>query len=147
MARSLDVIGEWWTLLIVREAFFGYRFFDDFQSRLDIPRNTLAARLSKLVNAGILKKHNFKSDGRKHEYLLTDKGKDLLPVIVALRQWGDKHLFENDGSPLKLIDKSDQADIQILKVKSVTGKVLAVDNLALVSTDKRKKIAFQLGKV
>jgi DNA-binding HxlR family transcriptional regulator len=91
VAQSLDAIGEWWTLLLVRDAFLGVRRFDEFQARLGISRNILARRLAKLVAAGIFSKRPYQDNPPRYDYLLTDKGRDLFPVLTALRQWGDKH--------------------------------------------------------
>ena len=89
-AQALEVVGEWWTLLIVRDAFFGVRRFDDFQRRLQMSRSVLANRLSKLVAEGILETTEYEQRPPRVEYSLTKKGADLFPVLVALQQWGDR---------------------------------------------------------
>ncbi len=91
IARSLELVGERWTLLIVREAFLGTRRFDDFQRRLGVARNVLQARLERLVEAGILRREPYQERPPRFEYRLSAKGVDLWPVIVALLQWGDRH--------------------------------------------------------
>jgi DNA-binding HxlR family transcriptional regulator len=91
VAQCLEVIGEWWTMLIVRDAFLGVRRFDDFQARLGISRNVLSQRLATLVSAGVLEKRQYQEAPPRHEYVLTDKGRDLWPVLNAMRQWGDRH--------------------------------------------------------
>ena len=90
IARSLEVIGEWWTPLILRDAFFGVTRFDEFQQRLGIARNILAARLDTLVDHGVLERRPYDEARGRYDYVLTDKGKALWPVLVALRQWGDE---------------------------------------------------------
>jgi DNA-binding HxlR family transcriptional regulator len=90
IASALDVVGEPWTLLIVRDAFYGVRRFDDFQENLGIARNVLTARLKKLVEAGIFRKTAYRQRPLRHEYRLTDKGAALFTVIVGLKQWGDR---------------------------------------------------------
>lgn len=90
-AQALEVVGEWWTLLLVRDAFFGVRRFEDFQRRLGISRGILTNRLNRLVEEGILATRQYESRPPRVEYVLTDKGADLFPVLVALQQWGDRH--------------------------------------------------------
>jgi DNA-binding HxlR family transcriptional regulator len=89
-AQTLEVVGEWWTLLIVRDAFFGVRRFEDFQRRLGMSRSVLTRRLVGLVENGILATRQYESRPPRVEYLLTKKGLDLFPVLVALQQWGDR---------------------------------------------------------
>ena len=95
MARSLEVVGEKWALLAVREVFLGNRRFDEMVRRIGAPRDTLAARLRTLVDAGIFERRQYSDHPARFEYFLTDAGKDLYPVIVTLRQWGDRHLSEH----------------------------------------------------
>jgi DNA-binding HxlR family transcriptional regulator len=102
VAQSLEIIGEWWTLLIVRDAFLGIRRFDDFVERLGISRNVLADRLDKLVAAGVLERHPYDEARSRYDYLLTDKGRALWPVVVALRQWGDEWICGAGNEPLLL---------------------------------------------
>ena len=104
IAGTLELIGERWTLLIVRDAFLGVRRFDDFQRSLGIARNVLQARLERLVEAGILKRVRYQERPERFEYRLTRKGVDLWPVLVALMGWGDRHLFP-DGPPVVLRHK------------------------------------------
>src|ERR1700726_1587090 len=93
VARSLDTIGEWWSLLIVRDALGGIRRFSDFQKSLGLAKNVLSTRLKKLVACGILEQAPASDGSAYREYALTQKGRELFPVIVALRQWGESHLF------------------------------------------------------
>jgi DNA-binding HxlR family transcriptional regulator len=102
VAQCLEVIGEWWSMLIIRDAFLGVRRFDDFQSRLGISRNILTARLSSLVEAGVLEKVPYQERPLRHEYRLTDKGRDLWPVLTTMREWGDRWAAP-DGAPLELV--------------------------------------------
>ena len=101
IARTLELVGERWSLLIVREAFLGTRRFDDYQRRLGVARNVLQARLERLVAAGVLKREPYQERPVRYEYKLTEKGLDLWPVIVALLQWGDKYEAP-DGPPVVL---------------------------------------------
>ncbi|HME48140.1 helix-turn-helix domain-containing protein [Mycobacterium sp.] len=102
VARTLDLVGERWTLLILREAFFGVRRFGQFTRNLNISRPTLSARLRTLVDAGLLERVLYSSDPERHEYRLTDAGRDLFAAIVTLMQWGDEHLPHPDGPPIVL---------------------------------------------
>jgi DNA-binding HxlR family transcriptional regulator len=100
VARTLDVVGEKWALLAVREVFLGNRRFDEMIRQTGAPRDTLAARLRTLVGAGILERRRYSEHPARFEYYLTEVGKDLYPVILALRQWGDRHLAGADGPPV-----------------------------------------------
>jgi DNA-binding HxlR family transcriptional regulator len=103
LARSLDIVGEWWTLLIVRDAFLGVTRFDDFVDRLGIARNVLTARLDTLVEAGVLDKVPYEEGNRtRYDYRLTEMGRDLFPVVTALRQWGDRWVVGEGHEPLLL---------------------------------------------
>jgi DNA-binding HxlR family transcriptional regulator len=90
VAQALELVGEWWTLLILRDAFVGIRRFDDFQARLGISRNVLTTRLDALVNHGILERVRYNERPPRDEYRLTDKGRGLWTVLHALREWGDE---------------------------------------------------------
>jgi len=100
MARTLAVIGERWTLLVLRESFLGVRRFDDFQSRLQIGRPILADRLAKLVGHDVLTKVAYQENPLRHEYRLTRSGLDLHPVVMAIVHWGDVHRADARGRPL-----------------------------------------------
>jgi DNA-binding HxlR family transcriptional regulator len=105
VAGSLELIGERWTLLIVRDAFMGVRRFEDFQRRTGAARNILAARLNGLVEEGIFARVQYQDHPVRYEYRLTDKGLDLWPVIVALVQWGDRYVYPGKA-PILLLHKS-----------------------------------------
>lgn len=100
LARAVSVIGDRWTLLILRDCFLRVRRFELFQSRLGITRHLLAGRLKKLVAAGVLRRVPYQSSPKRHEYLLTEKGLDLHPVIMSLVHWGDVHMADERGRPL-----------------------------------------------
>ena len=104
VAQCLEVVGEWWSLLIVRDAFLGIGRFDELQARLGISRNILNQRLARLVEAGVLIKVPYTEHPPRFEYRLTDKGRDLWPVITTMRQWGDKYAAPN-GVPLQVVHK------------------------------------------
>jgi DNA-binding HxlR family transcriptional regulator len=105
VARTLELVGERWTLLIIRDAFLGVRRFGDFAERLGIARNVLQDRLERLVEAGILEKVPYQERPLRHEYRLTAMGRDLWPSIVALLQFGDRHLATEAGPPMLLLHK------------------------------------------
>jgi DNA-binding HxlR family transcriptional regulator len=97
VARALEVVGERWTILILRDAFLGVRRFDDFQRSLRIARNVLTTRLQRLVQAGVLERRLYGERPERFEYRLTAMGLDLWPALVALMQFGDRHLAGRDG--------------------------------------------------
>ena len=101
VAQCLEAVGEWWSMLIVRDAFLGVRRFDDFQARLGISRNTLTQRLARLVEAGILERKRYEDHPPRSDYQLTAKGRDLWHVLTAMRQWGDRWAAP-DGPPLQV---------------------------------------------
>jgi DNA-binding HxlR family transcriptional regulator len=102
IARTLDLVGERWALLAVREVFLGDHRFDEMVRRTGAPRDTLAARLRTLVAAGILERRQYCEHPARFEYHLTDAGRDLYPVILTLMRWGDQYLAGDDGPPLAL---------------------------------------------
>lgn len=105
VAQCLEVIGEWWSMLIVRDAFLGVTRFDDFQRRLGISRNILQQRLGGLVDAGVLVRVPYSERPPRYDYRLTDKGRDLWPVLTAMRQWGDRHAAPA-GPPLQVVHRA-----------------------------------------
>lgn len=105
VARALEVVGERWTLLILRDAFLGVRRFEDFQRSLGIARNVLTARLQRLVDEGLLERRPYQQRPVRYEYRLTDMGRDLWPTVVALMKWGDRHLAGPEGPPRLLLHR------------------------------------------
>jgi DNA-binding HxlR family transcriptional regulator len=102
IARTLDIVGEKWALLAIREVFFGNRRFDEMVHHTGAPRDTLAARLRTLTSAGILERRQYSEHPARFEYRLTPAGRDLYPVIVTLMRWGDQYLAGDDGPPMVL---------------------------------------------
>lgn len=102
IARALSVVGERWTVLILREAFNDVRRFDALHEHLGIARNVLAARLGGLVEEGVFERHRYQHAPPRYEYVLTDKGRALYPVILALLHWGDDWMAEEAGPPVRL---------------------------------------------
>lgn len=121
VARTLELVGERWTLLIIRDAFLGVRRFGDFAERLGVARNVLQDRLERLVEAGILKKVPYQERPLRHEYRLTDMGRDLWPSIVALVQFGDKHLASAAGPPMLLLHRDCGGELDDRRMCRVCG--------------------------
>ncbi|HWF75050.1 MAG TPA: helix-turn-helix domain-containing protein [Solirubrobacteraceae bacterium] len=102
VARTLEIVGEKWALLAVREVFLGNRRFDEMVRRTGAPRDTLAARLKTLVAGGILERRQYSEHPARYEYRLTQAGRELYPVIMTLMRWGDRHLAGEEGPPRML---------------------------------------------
>ncbi|MHC2335171.1 winged helix-turn-helix transcriptional regulator [Bradyrhizobium sp. USDA 4454] len=124
VARALDAIGDWWSLLIVRDAFDGLRRFGDFQKNLGIAKGMLTARLRTLVELGVLEQVAASDGSAYQEYVLTKRGHDLFPIVVALRQWGEAHLYARGEPHSVLLDQAGQAVGQLV-LPSNRGKPLA----------------------
>ncbi len=105
VARTLEAIGDRWTMLVIRDAFLGVRRFEDFQRDLGVARNVLADRLGRLVDEGILVRELYQERPERHDYRLTDKGRDLWPVLVTLMKWGDRHAPAAEGPPTLLLHR------------------------------------------
>jgi len=137
VARALNEVGDWWSLLIVLHAMYGTRRFVDFQQQLGIAKNILCDRLAKLVDNEVLRKVDVGEHGSRFEYRLTEKGRDLFPVVVALRQWGDKWNPAPDGQPLDLRDRESGQPIQAVTVQNAKGEPLSIREV-LVAEDLEK---------
>ena len=132
VAHALDLIGEWWTMLILREAFFGTRRFEDFQRHLGIARNILTIRLGKLCDSGILDRVPVKDGARRQEYRLTGMGRDLLPILVALSQWGDRWIVGPEGAPIKYIHRATGEEIADVVIRAKDGQPLMARDILLL---------------
>lgn len=121
IARGLDRVGEWWSMLILRDAFYGLSRFDDFQTSLGIAPNILSRRLSTLVAEGMLERHRYSERPARYEYLLTERGRDFRPVLLAMMDWGNRH-FAAEGRALELIDKQTGRVVEIALVDRRTGE-------------------------
>ena len=132
VARALDLLGEWWTILIIREAFTGARRFEDFQQRLGIARNVLTSRLRRLTEHGVLERVAAQEGGRRKVYRLTRMGRDLLPVLVALMQWGDRWITGPGREPVRLVERASGLGISRLTVQSPHGRSLGLKDLKVV---------------
>jgi len=131
LPQALEVMGERWSFMILRASFNGLHHFEEFLSELGIARNILSNRLAKLVEHDILKREPCADDRRKIEYRLTEKGFDLLPAMLALRQWGQKYGAEMVENPV-LVDERDRLPIGPVSILAHDGRILGHEDLALV---------------
>ena len=131
IARTLERIGDRWTMLVLRDAFMGVRRFDDFQRNLGVARNVLADRLTRLVDEGVFEKRRYQERPERFEYRLTEKGFDLWPVLVTLMQFGDRY-YAPDGPPIVLTHRDCGGEIDAHRICSACGKRLtARDSMAI----------------
>lgn len=124
VARSLDVIGDWWSLLIIRDAFLGIRRFSEFQKSIGLAKNILTVRLRALVDDGILKTAPASDGSAYQEYVLTPKGRGVFPVLVALRQWSEEFSGEPGGFPTLLVDRDKGQPVRKLELRAADGRLL-----------------------
>lgn len=124
MARALEALGDWWTLLIIREAFTGTRRFGDFETRLGISKNILSKRLRHLVEHDVLTTVEVGQFGSRQEYQLTPRGKDLVVLLTALRQWGDRWIFGEGREPVLVCDRRTGRPIPRLRLLDEDGEPL-----------------------
>ena len=131
VAQALEVLGDWWTLLVVREAMFGTRRFADFAAELGISKNILTRRLGHLVDHGVMKRVDAGVHGRRYEYVLTPMGKDLATVVTALRQWGDRWIFGPGREPIVIQDRRTGRSIPPVRIRGEDGEPIAGDQLEI----------------
>lgn len=124
VARPLDAIGDWWSLLIVRDAFDGSRRFGEFQKSLGLAKNILSARLRNLVSHGIMDTVPAADGGPYQEYELTEKGRGLFLLLAALRQWGEDFFFGPDEAHVLLVDKKSGLPVRRLELRAQDGRIL-----------------------
>lgn len=129
VAQALEVLGDWWTLLIVREAFFGTRRFVDFSRHLGLAKNTLSDRLNHLVENAILERVDSGTLGTRYEYHLTEKGRDLLPVLTALRQWSDEWVYGEGKEPTIVRDRATGRRLPKMVPRDGDGRQLTSQDL------------------
>lgn len=121
IARSLERVGEWWSILLLRDAFYGLTRFDEFQKSLDISPNILVRRLNALVDEGLLERRLYCEKPPRYEYLLTEAGRDFRPVLLALLAWGNKH-FAPEGPSIVLLDKASGHAVDPVLVDRDSGR-------------------------
>jgi DNA-binding HxlR family transcriptional regulator len=131
IARSLDAIGDWWSLLIIRDAFDGKRRFGEFQKSLGMAKNILAARLRSLVGHGILQMVPAADGSAYQDYVLTQKGRELFPVLVAIAQWGCTHFYGGGESSPVLVDKVSGQPVRVLELHAHDGRLLGAADVTL----------------
>lgn len=124
IARALDVIGDWWSLLIVRDALLGTRRFSQFQKNLGVAKNILTVRLRTLVAEGILELKPASDGGAYQDYVPTAKGRGLFPVLVALRQWGEEFVVQPGEKFTALVDRENGLPLRKLEIKAQDGRLL-----------------------
>jgi DNA-binding HxlR family transcriptional regulator len=136
VARSLDEIGDWWTMLIIRDAFAGIKRFSDFQRSLGLAKNILSARLRTLVENGILTKQLSSAESARGEYHLTDKGRRLRVVLTALRQWGEDNLFA-EGEPMTEARDPSNRPLARIRLMDQDGRPLEPEDIVITRGRKR----------
>ena len=124
VARSLDALGDWWSLLIIRDALMGLRRFSEFQKNIGLARNILTVRLRALVERGILKTVPASDGSAYQEYVLTPKGRGVFPVLVALRQWSEEFACERGGFSTLLVDRQNGRPVRKLEIRAQDGRLL-----------------------
>jgi DNA-binding HxlR family transcriptional regulator len=134
IARTLQVVGEKWTLLILRESFYGSTRFEQFHSVLNCPRNLLSERLAKLVEEGILERSEYREPGARarNEYRMTDEGRELTPILLALREWGDRHKADPEGPPVLARHAGCGKELRVTLTCASGHEVAGPDDIELV---------------
>ncbi len=138
MAQAIEILGDKWTLYLLREAFYGVTRFDDMREDLKAPRAILSQRLTQMVNDGILERCPYREPGARTRdaYVLTAAGRELALVVIAIMQWGDRHLLE-DVNPLKIVDKKTGKPVTISLV-SETGRPVPLDRIKAIVREQTK---------
>ena len=126
IARSMDLIGDCWSMLIIRDAMRGARRFGEFQKSLGLAKNILTGRLRALVADGILQLQPARDGGAYQDYVLTDKGRAVFPIMVALRQWGEEHAFGAGASTNVMVDRKTGRPVRKLELRAADGRLLTI---------------------
>ena len=121
IARSLERVGEWWSILILRDAFYGTKRFDEFQRNLDIAPNMLTRRLTKLVDEGLLARRPYSAHPPRDDYVLTPRGRDFRPVLLMLMDWGTRH-FADQADTVQLVERQTGRAVRIALIDADTGQ-------------------------
>ena len=130
IARSLEQVGEWWSILILRDAFYGLTRFDEFQKSLGIAPNMLTRRLNGLVEAGLLERRRYSEHPPRDEYVLTERGRDFRPVLLALLAWGNRH-FAPEGAAVELVNARTGVAVEPILVDRATGRPIGAPDYVL----------------
>jgi DNA-binding HxlR family transcriptional regulator len=139
IARSLDALGDWWSLLIIRDAMMGIRRFSEFQKNLGCAKNILAVRLRALVDQDILKTAPASDGSAYQEYLLTPKGRGVFPVLIALRQWSEEFSFPAESCAMLLVDRENGRPVQKLELRAQDGRLLGAGDTEVRANPSRKR--------
>ena len=131
IARSLELVGSWWSLLLIRDAMMGARRFKHFQKSLGIAKNTLTSRLNQLIDSDILERVPAKDGSAYDEYQLTPKGRDLGPIILALSQWGDKWAVHPDGPSFEYFDRKTGEDLTAIWPRRANGEAMELRDVGV----------------
>ena len=131
VSRTLDLIGDQWTMLVLRELFWGAHRFEEFRANLGIARNILSDRLRKLTEAQIIERHATSAGGRRAEYHLSRRGRELLPVILSLLQWGDRWLADESGPPVEIRVRASGELLPPIRPRGADGQALRGSELVL----------------
>lgn len=131
IARPLDAIGDWWSLLIIRDAFDGVERFGEFQKSLGLAKNILTTRLRNLVDHGIMATAPASDGSAYQKYVLTEKGLGLFPLLVALRQWGEEYFFESQDLQVSLVDRQRGLPVKRLELRAQDGSLLGPSDTVL----------------
>jgi DNA-binding HxlR family transcriptional regulator len=132
IARSLDRVGEWWSILILRDAFYGLKRFDEFQKSLGVAPNMLTRRLNALVEAGLLERRRYNEHPPRDEYVLTERGRDFQPVLLALLAWGNRQ-FATEGASVQLVNLRTGAKVVPVVVDGASGEEIAGPDFAVIA--------------
>ncbi len=133
VARAMDAIGDRWSILLLREAYYGVKRFDDFERYVGLASNILSARLKKLTEAGIMTRVRLPEHAGRYEYVLTDKGRDFFPVYLALKKWGDDWLAEPAGPQVIFNDRENGQEIVYPDFRTAGGKSLRLEDIEVVA--------------
>jgi DNA-binding HxlR family transcriptional regulator len=142
IARTLQIVGQKWTLLIMREALYGVSRFEDFQANLNIPRPVLSDRLTLLTNQGLLVRRPYNRKGQRvrYDYHLTEKGTDLLPVLISMMQWGDKYLMESVEPAIVLSHNKCDSQVRLELICASDRHIVSVNELSIEVKAKKESL-------
>jgi DNA-binding HxlR family transcriptional regulator len=133
MARAMEVVGDRWSILILREAYYGVKRFDEFEYYVGVAPNILSSRLKKFVDAGVMIRIPLPEHAGRYEYVLTEKGRDFFPAYLALKKWGDDWLAEPEGPQVVFRDRAAGREIKYPKLLTAGGKPLRLEDVEVVA--------------
>ena len=143
IAQGLNIFGDKWVFLIIRESLYGVTRFKDFQENTGIAKNLLTDRLNTLVDEGIFEKVNVGDRGTRYAYQLTEKGQSLKTIIFAIFQWGNSHLYTLDEQPVVLLDRKNMQPIETLQLRRIDGTVLQDEDILVIPGPGADKTTFK----